>query len=85
MSHPATLTRLFWSRGRRQFLELTTTDASRRLSTTEELAKQKLIKLNGLGFVDINWLRQNGSSTAMWRITTHGKNQVREYLHGEMT
>ena len=82
MSHPATLSQLFWSRGRRQFVELTTTDAARRLSTTEELAKQKLIKLNGLGYVDIDWLKQNSQSTAIWRITTHGKNAVIEYING---
>lgn len=84
-NHPATLTRLFWSRGRREFLELTNTDAARRLSTTDEQAKQKLIKLNSLGFVDVHWFKQSGNCTAMWRASTHGKNAVREYLHGGST
>lgn len=82
MTIASTLTRLFWHRGRRQFVELTITDAARRLCITEYQAKQKLMDLSGAGYADHIFHKANSDSIMIWRASSDGRNLIVAHLDG---
>ena len=82
MSDANTLSRLFWHRGRRQFVELTVSDAARRLCVTEYQAKQKLMDLSSKGYADHSWHKLNSDSVMIWKASSIGRNLIVAHLDG---
>ena len=82
MTTGETLTKLFWHRGRRQFVELTATDAARRLCTSEARAGSKLMTLAADGYAEYNWHKLNSDIIMIWRVTGMGRNMIVAHLDG---
>lgn len=82
MTVASTLTRLFWSKGRRQFVELTVTDAAVRAKITEYQAKSKLVNLAAAGYVEPFHHKVGSDWVGMWRVTSMGRNLIVAHLDG---
>lgn len=80
MADAALMMKLFWRAGRKEFVEITATDAQRSMAAPPEITLPALQSMVDAGHVARSLVIVGGSATQTWYASKSGRSIIRRYI-----